>query len=170
MANALETELNEIEKKFLELCLKVVSDSELDLYDFCYNPASGLLQVFIEDKSTGTALIEDCVKVDRGFDPYVEEEWLPANFTLEVSSPGVYRNLVTVKHFESALNQPITLNLKKRFEEVVGLETCPKKFKGQKKVKVRLISQDESALTVRFDKVNYTLPFETIKNANLDTD
>lgn len=170
MANALETQLNSTEQKFFELCQKVVAESGLELYDFSFNPASGLLQVFIVNNETGTAVIEDCIKVDHGFDPYMEEDWLPANLTLEVSSPGVYRNLVTVKHFESALNQSVSLFLKKRFEEIVGEEKCPKKFKGQKKVKVRLMTLEESEITVRFDKVNYTLPFESIKKANLDRD
>lgn len=168
MANALEAELNSTERKFLELCQKVVSACELKLYDFNYNPGSGLLQVFIENPETGTALIEDCVKVDRGFDEYLEEDWLPANLTLEVSSPGVYRGLVTKEHFESALGQTVSLALKKRFEEIVGLEKCPKKLKGQKKMKFELISQDEEGLSLKLENLTFKLPFEMIKKANLD--
>ncbi|MFX3675845.1 MAG: ribosome maturation factor RimP [bacterium] len=170
MANALEADLNSTERKFLELCTQVINDCGLSLYDFHYNPGSGLLQVFIENPETGTALIEDCVKVDRGFDAYLEEDWLPANLTLEVSSPGVYRNLVTAKHFESALGQPVMLNLKKRFEEIVGLENCPKKLKGQKKVKLKLVSQTDQGLALKFDDLNVEIPFADIKKANLETD
>ena len=170
MANALESELNSTERKFLELCTQVVGDCGLRLYDFQYNPASGLLQVFIENPETGTALIEDCVKVDRGFDAFMEESWLPANLTLEVSSPGVYRNLVTREHFSSAIGQLVMLNLKKRYEEIVGLENCPKKLKGQKKVKLKLVSQTDHGLALEFDGQSVEIPFADIKKANLETD
>lgn len=168
MRSALEPELNSIERRFLDLCRQVVSDSGLELYDFNYNASSGLLQVFIVNPETGTALIEDCVKVDRGFDAFLEEDWLPENLTLEVSSPGVYRALVTASHFDGALNQPIQLLLKKRFEEIV--EGCPKKFKGQKKVKMLLVAQDETALTLKYNDSTFTVPFEVIKKANLESE
>lgn len=168
MRSALEPELNSTERKFLELCQQVVNDCELELYDFNYNATSGLLQVFIVNPTTGTALIEDCVKVDRGFDPYMEEEWLPENLTLEVSSPGVYRSLVTKTHFESALGNPVQLLLKKRFEEIV--ESCPKKLKGQKKVKLNLVAQNEEGLTLTYEDQTFSVPFDVIKKANLESE
>ena len=168
MRSALEPELNAIERRFYDLCRQVVSDCGLELYDFNYNATSGLLQVFIVNPTTGTALIEDCVNVDRGFDSYLEEDWLPENLTLEVSSPGVYRALVTKEHFESALNQPIQLLLKKRFEEIVG--ECPKKFKGQKKVKMQLIGLDDQGVSIKFDNSTFNVPFDVIKKANLESE
>lgn len=170
MKTALEPELNNTERRFMELCQQVVADCGLELYDFNYNPGSGLLQVFIMDPKTGTAVIEDCIKVDHGFDAYVEQEWIPDNFTLEVSSPGVYRSLVTVKHFEAALGQPVQLLLKKRFDEIPGVENCPKKYKGQKKVKLLLQAITDDGLELKFDEQMFKLPFNEIKKANLESE
>ncbi|MBP9673975.1 MAG: hypothetical protein KBD63_02685 [Bacteriovoracaceae bacterium] len=63
---------NELEQKFFELCNLVVQEQGLCLYDLFYNASSALLRLFIMNKKTGTALIEDCVKVDSALSPYFE--------------------------------------------------------------------------------------------------
>ena len=94
--------LSQTEQKYTELAMKIVAECDLELYDLEFVQGSSTLRVFIRDPKTNTAEIDDCVKVDRAFSPYCEDlEWIPDNFILEVSSPGVYRSLKRLDHFEA---------------------------------------------------------------------
>ncbi len=167
MVKALEVELSNMEHKFSDLCHSVVAECGLELYSFNYNTGSAVLQVLIMDPATGSAVIEDCIKVDHAFTPHLESEWVPDNLTLEVSSPGVFRPLISYDHFERAVGEQIQLTLKKRFEELIA-EGYPRSFKGQKKVKSVLTALDEAGLDLEFNGWSYRLPFDAIKKANLE--
>lgn len=105
---------------------KIVEKQGFDLYHLEYVREGGqnILRVYI-DKDTGVAL-NDCVSVSRLVsemldveDPIVEE------YTLEVSSPGVFRTLFTKEHFERYMNTEVAVKLsalvegKKKFEGVL---------------------------------------------------
>lgn len=54
--------------------------------------------------------IDDCEAVHRAIDPILDEvDPIPVQYYLEVSSPGVERDLRTPAHFEYALGQRIDL-------------------------------------------------------------
>ena len=65
----LEIKRSNLEQKFFELTEKIVHENNYALYDVEYHSGSSTLRVFIMDPETKTAVIEDCVKVDRAFDP-----------------------------------------------------------------------------------------------------
>ena len=105
---------------------KIVEKQGFDLYHLEYVREGGqnILRVYI-DKDTGVTL-NDCVSVSRLVsemldveDPIVEE------YTLEVSSPGVFRTLFTKEHFERYMNTEVAVKLsalvegKKKFEGVL---------------------------------------------------
>ena len=76
------------------------------------------------------------MEVDRGFTPFMETEtWIPDNFTLEVSSPGIYRQLTTAKHFMAVVNEEITVNLNKKVDEE-KYPDYPKALRNNLKIKV----------------------------------
>ena len=103
------------EAKFFDIAQTIVKDQGLTLYDLEYLKGSSTLRVYIMDEQTGSAVIEDCVKVDKAFTPYCEEEdWIPNDFVLEVSSPGVYRHLRCLEHFEWAKDERVSLTLTKQ--------------------------------------------------------
>ena len=102
--------LSKTEQRYTDLSLKVIEECGLELYDLEFAAGSSTLRVFIRDPQTNSAEIDDCVKVDRAFSPYCEElEWIPDNFVLEVSSPGIYRGLKKLEHFEVANENGATL-------------------------------------------------------------
>ena len=103
-----------IEKKFFELCSKVVAAQCLSIYDLEYVRSNKLLRVYIINEETNTAVIDECVGVDRAMSPYFEsEDWIPEEIILEVSSPGLFRKLKTRKHFECVIGSNIELVVKK---------------------------------------------------------
>lgn len=164
-----------IEKRFFDLCFKIVKSENLSLYDMEYIPGQSELRVFIQDEKTGTALIEDCVRVDRAFTPYIEaEEWMPESLTLQVSSPGLYRKLRTLEHFQSAIGKVILVAIKKKLapKDFENDDVDSKKLLGEKKIIGTLLKAEGTEIVLETEelKVKVKIKFENIKRANLETD
>jgi ribosome maturation factor RimP len=159
-----------IELKLFDLTQKILSENNLDLYEMEWNSSSGNLVVYIQNPKTNSAVLEDCVKVDRGFTPYMETEtWIPDNFTLEVSSPGLYRVLTSVKHFKNVEGQDIMLHLIKKIDEE-KYPNFPKVLRNNLKLKLLLVKASETGLLVDAKGILMEIPYDQIKRANLETD
>lgn len=155
-----------IELKLFELTSSIVSENGYELYDVEYISGSSTLRVYIMDNDTKTAVIEDCIKVDRAFSPSCEtEQWIPNDFVLEVSSPGVYRSLKTREHFVNVLGQIILCS-------VTGdvSKEMPKEFKKSKKLRGKLIKIEDDGIILDLQDFELKLDFTQIKKANLDPD
>ncbi|MCB9091043.1 MAG: hypothetical protein H6621_11630 [Halobacteriovoraceae bacterium] len=113
----MEVKRTGLEQKFFELCYPVVAELNYTLYDMDYLNGQKLLRLFIMDDKTQTAVIEDCVKVDRELTPFFENnEWIPEDIVLEVSSPGLYRKLRTLQHFEWSIGERIAVKYRGELE------------------------------------------------------
>lgn len=171
--NAMEFEKKRtgIEERFYTICLDVVKENGYVLYDMDYIAGSTTLRLFIMDEKTNSAVIEDCIKVDRALSPFFEEDWVPESIVLEVSSPGVYRSLKTSNHFEAAKNEYVLLNLDKPLmaESIDGL---PKGLNKAKQIRGKLlnIDNDNNEIKVDLDGFELNLTIEQIKKASLDPD
>ena len=165
---ALRQERTGVDKQFFELCSKICEAEGLEVYDMDYLHGSHELRLFIIDPETNSAVLDDCMKVDRALTPFIEEEeWMPAELTLEVSSPGVYRNLTTLEHFKNVEGQRIQILLKKKLDEE-ELEGLPKKLKGQKKLIVQLVAVKEDSLDIELENISLNIKYEELKKANLE--
>ena len=161
----LDRERKGIEQKFFELCLKVVTDLGLDLYEMNYLPGNSTLRVFIRDPQTDTAVLEDCVRVDKALTDYIDsEDWMPESLTLEVSSPGMFRDLTQLDHFSQVEGKRVALILKGKVED----ESLSKKVKGQKKLIGELTKVSEQGVKLRFEDISLDICFTDIKKANLE--
>lgn len=159
-----------LELKFFELSSKILNELGLEMYDLEWHAPSGELRLFIMDPKTKTALLDDCVRVDRAFNPYMESEaWIPENFTLEVSSPGLFRNLTTVDHFKGVVGQDVTLGLNKKIDETVYPD-FPKALRNNLKIKVKVVDATEEGVVIDAKGVQVNVPYTQIKKANLETD
>lgn len=159
-----------VEKKFFDLCNQLVSEEGYILYDMEYLRGSFTLRLYIMNEETGTALIEDCVKIDRAMTPYVEEaDWMPEELNLEVSSPGVYRHLKSKWHFDRVIGETICVNSMLRIKDD-NIDNLPKSLKGQKKFNAILKEVSEEGIVLNFEKEKFDLflKFEEIKKANLE--
>lgn len=162
-----------LEQRYWELAQTVVEETGYRLYDLEYIKGSKTLRVYIADKKTGTALIDDCVAVDRAFTPYVEEaDWIPDDFVLEVSSPGVYRKLKTPEHFREALGERIQVDLFKTLGEqgAQGAQDLPKKIKNAKRAQGVLKESDTDKIILDADGIEVVVEVANIKKANLEPD
>jgi ribosome maturation factor RimP len=160
-----------IEGRLYELCNPVVIENGLELYDLQYNVSQSNLVLFIQNPVTATVLIEDCIKIDRALGPLIEAaEWIPNNFVLEVSSPGVNRLLRFQEHFVKAINSHILLQLHHKLNQ----EDCPslpKKYWNLKKIRGVLLSVEADKITLSLDSdFSVEINCKNIKKANLDPD
>lgn len=161
----------EIELKFRDKAQAICNELGYVLYDLNYVSGAKTLRVFIMNKETQTALIEDCINVDRAFSPFMDaESWIPEEIILEVSSPGIYRHVSTPEHFSWAKGQAAIIFLKKTLGELFPGDF---KEKDGKLKKFTAIIEDSDGESVTFNfnkdfslKINYT----EIKKANLEPD
>lgn len=167
-----------MEKKFFELCSKLVEDHGFSLYGLDYRPGQQMLCLFIENPETKTAVLDDCVLIDRAMTPFVEEEsWMPSELTLEVSSPGVYREIFEGIQFKDLIGERISLNLTPKLDSSMVISTGDakemKKWMGQKKVMAYLVEFDEDTgkLVISPEKnssAKFAVTLEDIKKANVE--
>ena len=109
-----------------ELVQTIVEGFDLVLWDVRYEKEGSqwFLRVFI-DKEDGAVDITDCENVSRAIDkPLDELDPITDNYILEVSSPGVERELILDEHFEKFIGADIMVKM------IRPLEGIGKEFKG----------------------------------------
>lgn len=164
-----------IEKKFYELVEKIVKEESLDLYAMDYLNGSQVLRVFIQNPETKTATLEDCARIDRAMTPFVEEsDWMPDSLTLEVSSPGVYRDLKELQHFHTAVGERLALSLYEKVgtEDFLSGAEIDKKILKDKKLTAYLLEIDGSDSlqfgSQKAGRPQFKIKLENIKKANVE--
>ena len=123
-----------------ELVKPIVEDMGLTLWDvrFLKEGATWYLRIFI-DKDSGVT-IDDCENVTRAIDqPLDELDPIEQNYLLEVSSPGIERELIRPEHFDAFLGAPVMLKLIRPDEQ------------GRRELSGTLISHDKDKVTVAFE-------------------
>lgn len=111
---------------------------------FLKEGADWFLRVFIDSENGIT--IEDCEAVSRAIDaPLDEADPIEQSYCLEVSSPGIERELVREQHFYDFLGEDIMVRM------IRPLENGLKEFKGQ------LLSADKSTFTIKTEDNENTL-------------
>ncbi len=109
-----------------ELVQPIVEGFDLVLWDVRYEKEGSqwFLRVFI-DKEDGAVDINDCENVSRAIDkPLDELDPITDNYILEVSSPGVERELILDEHFEKFIGADIMVKM------IRPIEGIGKEFKG----------------------------------------
>lgn len=108
-----------------ELVKPIVENMGLTLWDvrFVKEGAGWYLRIFI-DKDSGVT-IEDCEAVTRAVDkPLDDLDPIEQNYCLEVSSPGIERELTKDEHFDAFLGAPVMV------KTIRPDETGEREFKG----------------------------------------
>ena len=111
--------VSKVWKKAEEFC----EDTGLSVWDVTFEKEGKnyYLTVFI-DREEGV-YIEDCEKISRALDPYLEQREFSSlpPYTLSVSSPGLERRIVRPEHFEWAVGKQVDLTFYKAREGVSGI-------------------------------------------------
>jgi len=166
----IKQERSGLEKKFYLMCEPVVQEAGYRLYDLEYVTTQKLLRLYIQNPSTGSALIEDCVKVDHALDPAFETEtWIPEDVVLEVSSPGVYRHLANLEHFKMTVGEIVAVVIMGQLSED-QIKDAPKGIKGEKKFRGKLLEVGEEDFTIEVKNFPLKMTYKQVKKVNLDPD
>ena len=99
-------------ERVLEIAKPIAEGLGLEIWDVRYlkEGSDWYLRVFI-DKPDGVG-INDCVDMSHALDkPLDEGDFIDNAYILEVSSPGVERELVKKEHFEKMLGRKVMLKL-----------------------------------------------------------
>ena len=112
-----------------------------------------LLRIYI-DHADGI-LIDDCEKVSRQISGVLDvEDPIAAEYTLEVSSPGMDRPLFTLTQFASHAGEQVKIKLRSPFE-------------GRRNFQGLLRGVEEEDVVVQVDDHEFLLPIDLIDKANI---
>ena len=95
-----------------EIAKPIADELGLTLWDvrFLKEGAQWKLKVFI-DKEGGVS-IDDCVAMSHALDkPLDDGDFIAQSYNLQVSSPGLERELTRDAHFEASIGKPVILKL-----------------------------------------------------------
>jgi ribosome maturation factor RimP len=149
-----------IEQKVRELCSPLLVAEGLELIDVEYvrEREGFILRMFI-DKPGGGVGLEDCTKASQAVDTVLDvEDFIPNEYNLEVSSPGLNRPLTRAEHFVKAVGKKVKL---KTFGPL--FEPPRKNFTGLLK------AADAEKVIVEVDGAgSFTVPIKDIAKANLE--
>ncbi len=122
---------------------------------FVKEGADWFLRVFI-DKEDGIS-IDDCVNVSHAIDPIIDEaDPIDRSYTMEVSSPGLCRELTRAEHFEIMQGEEIKVKLYKAIN-------------GSKEITGTLVSFNDT-LVIKTDAENIELDKKDIAKVYLNDD
>ena len=136
------TKREEYEAKTEALVMPLIEENHFELVDVEYVREGGnwFLRVYI-DKDGGIS-VDDCELVSRALSDLLDvEDYIPDAYILEVSSPGLGRQLKKDKDFKRSIGELIELKLYKAINK-------------QKEYEGILVSFDENSLTIELEDGN----------------
>lgn len=156
-------------QKIHELASQVAAREGVVIYDIeLSGGANGrVLRVFIDKDAEGGVGIEDCAKVSRGLNEFLdaEEDLIPGGkYDLEVSSPGLERPLKKVWHFEKAVGKKIWLKLGQSLE---SFGSTDKKLKTAKQITETLVAVEGDQIRMQVGEEEIQIPLSAIEKAKL---
>lgn len=124
--------------------------------EYVHEEGMNILRFYI-DHEKGIAL-EDCEKVSRKMSDILDEkDPIAEDYNLEVSSPGIFRNLFTKAHMEKALGEKVMVKTKK---PVSGA----KKFIG-------ILKQvNDQGVIILKDNEELEVNFDNLRSVNIEVD
>lgn len=148
-----------IDERIREIAARAADENNSELVHTQIVGASKNLTVRVFIDKQGGVTHEDCSLVSRQMDAILDaEDFIPGNYTLEVSSPGLERELYSLKDFEKFVG-----NLAKvKTSEAVG---------GQRNFRGRIVGIEDDEIVFE-DKSKGTVRFKysAVAKANLEID
>ena len=121
--------------------------------EFISQGRHSLLRIYI-DKENGV-LVEDCEIVSRQVSGILDvEDPISAEYTLEVSSPGMDRPLFTIEQFALHAGEQVKIKLRSPFD-------------GRRNFQGLLRGVEEQDVVVQVEDHEYLLPIDQIDKANI---
>lgn len=147
-------------KKITEVTESLIKDfldeRKLSLWacEFVKEGPDYFLRVYI-DKEEGYVGTQECEEVSRFLsDKLDEQDLIEREYYLEVSSPGMDRELITQEHFDRYVSSEIEIKLYKAIDK-------------KKQIVGTLVSLNDGVVKITVDGKDMELPRDQIAKANL---
>ncbi|MCR4757200.1 MAG: ribosome maturation factor RimP [Butyrivibrio sp.] len=150
---------NEIEKKTEELLVPIAEANGVTIYDVEYVKEAGewYLRAYIDRE--GGVDINKCVDVSHALSDALDaDDFIEDAYTLEVSSPGLGRQLKKDRHFANSIGQDVEFKLFKARDGVKEFAGTLKSFDSDS-VTVTINDKDESFLRKEISVIKLALDF-----------
>lgn len=147
--------MNKTEQLVFEKSVPLAKELCCSIYDveFLKEGKDFILRVFID--KPGGIFISDCEAVSHKISDMLDlEDPIKQSYCLEVSSPGVSRNLKRLEHYKAAVGSTIAVKLYKSVEN-------QKTFKGP------LLSADEENIALEINGRTVKIKYNEIAKANI---
>ncbi len=156
------TEIGDLPRRIESLVEPALERLGIQLVDVEYRFEGRWVLRLLIDRKEGVTL-EDCARVSGAVGELLDErDLVPNDYSLEVSSPGLFRPLRGPKHFRQAVGKMAKFRLAAEFLT----ERRRRELRG------RIEAVGEDALTLALeggdDNGKVELPFEAIRHAKLD--
>lgn len=151
---------NDIVNKVNAILEEILCDKDLEIHQVLYKKEGKdwILRVFLDkpiESETEYISVEDCEEVTRLLSSKLDEiDLIDRSYNLEVSSPGLDRELVKDSDYIRFAGKNVEV---KTFEQIDG----KKHFEGI------LISKDDNLVRLKVNEKDLTIPIEKIAKINL---
>lgn len=148
------------EAKATEMLTPIVKDKGVDIYDVEYVNEAGewYLRAYIDKE--GGVTIDDCEAVSRAFSDALDaDDFIEEAYYLEVSSPGLGRQLKKDSHFAKSIGMEVELKTYKPIEKKKEFSGILKAF-DENNITVEIDGKDVSFARTDLALVKLALDFE----------
>jgi ribosome maturation factor RimP len=150
---------DEYEQKTQKLLEPVLAANHFELYDIEFVKEGGnwLFRAYI-DKENGIT-VDDCELVSRALSELLDKhDFIPESYILEVSSPGLGRQLKRDRHFEKSIGEEVEIKLYKPINKKKDFIGILKAFDGNT---ITIELEDQTVMEIqRTDIATVRLTFD----------
>jgi len=142
----------------LDLAIPIAAELGLDIVDVAFqtNKRPPVLRIDIRNLQQDTSL-DDCEKMSRALEPHLDSTTvIPENYVLEVSSPGVSRQLSSDRDFIA-------------FKGFAVLLTSIEPYEGNQQWQGRLQGRDEAQVHLSLKGKLFSIPRHLVAKVQLDS-
>lgn len=133
------TKKEEYEKRTEELLLPLLKEHNFELVDVEYvkEGSHWFLRAYID--KTGGITVDDCELISRALSDLLDQhDFIPDSYVLEVSSPGLGRQLKKDRDFERSLGEEVDIKLYRAVDKQKEFTGC-------------LAAYDEQTITITLE-------------------
>ena len=140
----------EYERKTEQLLEPILKENNFELYDVEFVKEAGTFYLRAYIDKEGGININDCELVSRRLSDLLDEkDFIPDAYILEVSSPGLGRQLKKDKHFEKSIGEEVEIKLFKAIDKQKEFTGFLERFNDEV-----IVISDEKENELEFERNN----------------
>ncbi len=145
----------EIKEVLKQRLLPLIKEEDLELVelDLVGKPPHYILRIFVD--KVGGVNVEECAGLSRSLSDYLDtEDLIQGRYTLEVSSPGLERPLLSLDDFRRKIGEQVKVELKSPLDE-------------KKEIKGEIVEVRENEVVIALEDEVKTIPWDRIDKGRI---